>query len=216
MRLENRLILALDMTDPKRAVELAGSVGPHVDAVKAGWALFLSGGADLMRELAGLGYLLADMRTAEIPNTTRLIVEQVAALGASGIITQGFVGEDSVRAAVEAAGRSEVFVITEMSHPGGAQFTALHAEEMARMAVRAGAAGIVAPATRPERVRALRAIIGRKQILAPGVGAQGGKASEAIAAGADAVIVGRAIYEAANPAAAARAIATEIRSVVSR
>ena len=75
---------------------------------------------------------------------------------------------------------------------------------------------IVAPATRPERVSALRAIIGRKQILAPGVGVQGGKASEAIAAGADAVIVGRAIYEAANPAAAATAIATEIRSVVSR
>src|SRR5881296_1269674 len=70
--------------------------------------------------------------------------------------------------------------------------------------------------TRPERVSALRAIIGRKQILAPGVGAQGGKASEAIVAGADAVIVGRAIYEAANPAAAATAIATEIRSVVSR
>ena len=65
-------------------------------------------------------------------------------------------------------------------------------------------------------VSALRAIIGRKQILAPGVGAQGGKASEAIVAGADAVIVGRAIYEAANPAAAASAIATEIRSVVSR
>jgi len=197
MRLGHRVILALDVTDPSRARSIARAVKSDVDAIKVGWATLLSGGTELIRELAGLGYLLADMRTAEIPNTTRLIVEQVAALGASGIVTQGFVGEDSVRAAVDAAGRAEVFVITEMSHPGGAQFTAPHAEEMARISVRAGAAGIVAPATRPDRVRA---------------GAQGGKATDAIAAGADAVIVGRAIYDAKDPAAAARAIGDEIRS----
>jgi len=126
------------------------------------------------------------------------------------------VGEDSIRAAVEAAGEADVFVITEMSHPGGARFTAPHAEEMARMAIQAGAAGIVAPATRPDRVKALRAIVGSRLILAPGVGAQGGKASDAIAAGADAVIVGRAIYEAKDPAKAAREIAAEIRSTVPR
>ncbi len=121
-------------------------------------------------------------------------------------------GEDSVRAAVEAAPGKDVFVITEMSHPGGTQFTAPHAEEMARLAVRAGAAGIVAPATRPERVRTLRGIVGDRLILSPGVGAQGGKASDAIRAGADAVIVGRAIYEAADPASAATAIAREIET----
>ena len=212
MRLGHRVILALDVTDSSRARSIARAVKSDVDAIKVGWATLLSGGTELIRELAGLGYLLADMRTAEIPNTTRLIVEQVAALGASGIVTQGFVGEDSVRAAVDAAGRAEVFVITEMSHPGGAQFTAPHAEEMARISVRAGAAGIVAPATRPDRVRALRAIVGSRLILAPGVGAQGGKATDAIAAGADAVIVGRAIYDAKDPAAAARAIGDGIRS----
>src|SRR5207245_1890975 len=84
--------------------------------------------------------------------------------------------------------------------------------EVARVAVRAGAAGIVAPATRPERLKALRAIIGSRLILSPGVGAQGGNAREAIAAGADAVIVGRAIYEAADPIAAAQGVANEIRS----
>ena len=62
-------------------------------------------------------------------------------------------------------------------------------------------------------MKALRAIVGSKLILTPGVGAQGGRASEAIAAGADAVIVGRAICEAKDPAKAARAIADEIRSV---
>ena len=212
MRLRHRTILALDVTDPDRARSVARAVAGDVDAIKIGWALLLSGGRDLIKEVASLGYFLCDFRTSEIPNTTRLIVEQVAALGASGVITQGFVGEDSVRAAVDAAGDAEVFVITEMSHPGGAQFTAPHSEEIARIAVRAGAAGIVAPATRPARVRALRAIVGSRLILAPGVGAQGGTASEAIAAGADAVIVGRSIYEAADPREAARGIAAEIRA----
>jgi orotidine-5'-phosphate decarboxylase len=211
MRLEHRLILALDVVEPEAAMSVAKAVHGEVDAIKVGWALFLSGGRGIFRDLARLGYLLADLRTAEIPNTTRLIVEQVAQMGASGIITQGFVGEDSVRAAVEAAGRAEVFVITEMSHPGGAEFTAPHGEEMARLAVRAGAAGIVAPATRPERVKRLREIVGTKLILAPGVGAQGGKAAEAIRAGADAVIVGRSIYGSKDPRASAEAIAQEIR-----
>lgn len=212
MRLDRRLILALDLVDPGPAMTVAKAVREEVDAIKVGWALFLSGGREIFREIAHLGYLLADLRTAEIPNTTRLIVDQVAKMGASGIITQGFVGEDSVRAAVEAAGRAEVFVITEMSHPGGAEFTAPHAEEIARIAVRAGAAGIVAPATRPERVKHLREIVGDKLILAPGVGVQGGKAGDAIRAGADAVIVGRAIYEADDPASAAAAIARDIRA----
>ena len=216
MRLDRRLILALDLVDPGAAISVAKAVHREVDAIKVGWALFLSGGRDVFRDLARLGYLLADLRTAEIPNTTRLIVDQVVKMGASGIITQGFVGEDSVRAAVEAAGRAEVFVITEMSHPGGAEFTAPHAEEIARLAVRAGAAGIVAPATRPERLKALREIIGARLILSPGVGAQGGNAREAIAAGADAVIVGRAIYEAADPIAAAKGVANELRSVAPR
>jgi orotidine-5'-phosphate decarboxylase len=114
---------------------------------------------------------------------------------------------------VDAAKGADVFVVTELSHPGGQDYTAKLAEDFARLAVRAGAAGIIAPATRPDRVKALRSIVGPRLILAPGVGAQGGKASDAIAAGADAIIVGRAIYEAKDPAKAARGIADEIRSV---
>ena len=216
MRLDHRLIVALDVTDPKRAVDLAASVRPHVDAVKVGWPLVLAGGLDVLRTLAKSGYVLCDFKIADIPNTNRLIVEQAVDAGASGIICHGFVGEDSVRACIHASGGKDVFVVVEMSHPGGVEYTAKHAEDLASLATRANATGIIAPATRPERVRALRAIIGRKQILAPGVGAQGGKASEAIAAGADAVIVGRAIYEAKDPGKAAGEIADEIRSILPR
>jgi orotidine-5'-phosphate decarboxylase len=213
MRLDRRLILALDVTDVGRARSLAKTVAGEVDAIKVNWPLALAGGLDLIRALSSIGYVLCDFKIADIPNTSRLIVELATSAGAAGVICHGFAGEDSVRSCVEAAKGAEVFVLTELSHPGGLEYTAKFADDFARLAVRAGAAGIIAPATRPERVKALRAIVGSKLILAPGVGAQGGKAADAIRAGADAVIVGRAIYEARDPAQAARELATEIRRV---
>jgi len=213
MRLRHRLILALDVPDVKGARSVAQAVQGHVDGIKVNWPLVLSTGVGIVRELADLGYVLCDFKIADIPHTSRLIVEQAVRAGASGVICHAFAGEDSVRACVDAAGSADVFVVTELSHPGGQEFMTTFAEKFARIAVRAGAAGIIAPATRPERIRVLRGIIGVRLILAPGVGAQGGKASDAIAAGADAVIVGRTIYEAKDPAAAARAIGDEIRSV---
>ena len=211
MRLQHRIVAAIDATDVDRARGVAEALSGHVDALKVNWPLVLAAGPDIVREFAASGYVLCDFKIADIPNTNRLIVEQAMARGASGIICHAFAGEDSVRACVEAAKGAEVFVVTELSHPGGEEFTAKHAEDFARLAVRAGAAGIIAPATRPERVKLMRGLVGDKLILAPGVGAQGGKPADAIRAGADAVIVGRALYEAADPAKAAEAIAREIR-----
>jgi orotidine-5'-phosphate decarboxylase len=212
MRLRHRLIVALDLPDADRARALAQEVRGTVDAIKVNWPLVLAAGPGIVRDLSDLAYVLCDFKVADIPNTNRLIVEQAVRAGASGVICHGFPGEDSVRACVEAAGPADVFVVTEMSHPGGQEYTAKFAEDFARLAVRTGAAGIIAPATRPDRVKALRGIVGTRLILAPGVGAQGAKTSDAIAAGADAVIVGRAIYEAKDPGRTARAIADEIRS----
>lgn len=213
MRIRHRLILALDVTDADRARSLAKAAQGHVDAIKVNWPLVLGSEPGLIRTLSGSDYVLADFKVADIPNTNRLIVEHAVRAGASGVICHAFAGEDSVRACVEAAGGADVFVVTEMSHPGGREYTAKFAEEFARLAVRAGAAGIIAPATRPDRIRVLREIVGQKRILAPGVGAQGGKAAESIAAGADAIIVGRAVYEAKDPAAAVRDLAEELRSI---
>lgn len=212
MRLRHRLLVALDVPNADRARAIAKAVWGHVDGIKVNWPLVLSAGVGIIGELSELGYVLGDFKIADIPNTNRLIVEHAVRAGVSGIICHGFAGEDSVRACVEAAGPADVFVVTEMSHPGGQEYTAKFAEDFTRLAIRAGAAGIIAPATRPERVRVLRKLVGSRLILAPGVGAQGGKASDAIKAGADAVIVGRAIYEARDPASAAREFAEEIRS----
>lgn len=211
MRKETGLILALDVTSPELAVRIARDAADFLDAIKVNYPLVLSCGMQIVTDLAEIREVICDFKVADIPNTNRLIVEQAFLHGASGVIVQGFVGEDSVRACVEAAG-GEVFVVTEMSHPGGQLYTAPIAEELALMAVRVGASGIIAPATRPQRIKRLREIVQDLAILTPGVGAQGGYASSSIKAGADYVIVGRSVYNSPNPRRSAKKIAEEIQS----
>jgi len=211
MEKNSRVILALDVTSRADAMRVVEAVVDHVDAIKINWPLILAAGPDIIRDMSKVKAVICDMKIADIPNTNRLIVEQAMGRGASAVIAHGFTGDDSVKACVDAA-KGQVYVVTEMSHPGGKQFTAPVADRLAALAKSAGARGIVAPATRPERIAALRGIIGGLEIISPGVGAQGGRASDALRAGADYIIVGRAIYEAADPKAAAMAIAEEART----
>jgi len=210
MQKQNRIILALDVTSRSDAMRVVNAVKDHVDAIKINWPLIMAAGPDIIREMSEVKDVICDMKIADIPNTNRLIVEQAMSRGASAVIAHGFTGDDSVRACVEAA-KGQVFVVTEMSHPGGKQFTAPIADKLAALAKAAGARGIVAPATRPERIADLRKIVGNLEIISPGVGAQGGKASDALKAGADYIIVGRAIYESKDPAASAKALADEVK-----
>jgi orotidine-5'-phosphate decarboxylase len=204
----------LDETNGKKAMAVAEAVEGLVDAIKINWPLVLATSPMVISDLARLGDVICDFKIADIPNTNRLIVEQAIRLGASGVIVHGFTGSDSVQAAVDAADGRDVYVVTEMSHPGGKEFTAPHADEIAAIAVRCGASGIIAPATRPERIRHLRNLVGDLKILSPGVGAQGGKASDAVRMGADYVIVGRTIYAAPDPRAAAQAMVEEVREAL--
>ena len=210
MRSRTRLILALDVTEESKALRLAADTRDYVDAFKVNYPLVLARGMGVVEKLAKTGDVICDFKVADIPNTNRLIVDQVFRHHAKGVIVHGFVGEDSVRACVDATKGGDVFVVAEMSHPGAETWNAPIADDLARLAVTVGAAGIVAPATRPERVKHLRGIVGDRLILAPGVGAQGGTPADPIAAGADYIIVGRAIYDAANPRAEAEKITREI------
>ena len=210
MQKKTRIILALDVTSRADALRVVEAVKDYVDAVKIGWPLILAVGPDIIGEIAKCKDVICDMKIADIPNTNRLIVEQAMKRGASAVIAHGFTGDDSVKACIDAA-KGQVFVLTEMSHPGAKQFTAPVADKLAALAKSVGARGIVAPATRPERVAELRKIVGNLEIISPGVGAQGGRASDALKAGADYIIVGRAIYEAPDPKAAAKALADEVK-----
>ncbi|MBE6514824.1 MAG: orotidine-5'-phosphate decarboxylase [Candidatus Methanomethylophilaceae archaeon] len=214
MRMDSRLVLALDETDAEKALGVARSVSDIVDAIKINWPLVVSAGPEMITRLSEYSEVICDFKVADIPNTVRLIVEGSVARGASAVIVHAFTGDDSLRAAVEAAGDAEIYAVTEMSHPGAKLFTAQHAEEMARLGVECGASGFIAPATRPDRIRAIRAIVGDRKILSPGVGAQGGSAADAIRAGATYAIVGRAIYGSDDPRKAAEAYADDIRSAL--
>ena len=214
MKMDSRLVLALDETDGKKALAIAESVGDIVDAIKINWPLVLSEGPQMITKLSEMSDVICDFKVADIPNTVRLIVENAVSRGASAVIVHAFTGDDSLKAAVEAAGDAEIYAVTEMSHPGGKMFTAKHAEEMAKLGVECGVKGFIAPATRPERIADIRKIIGDLKILSPGVGAQGGKASDAIKAGATYAIVGRAIYGSDDPRKAAETFAEDIRTVL--
>ncbi|MFA5311947.1 MAG: orotidine-5'-phosphate decarboxylase [Methanomassiliicoccales archaeon] len=215
MRCDTRLILALDETDGAKAMRIADDVVGLVDAIKINWPLVLSTSPQMITELSKRAPVICDFKVADIPNTARLIVEQAVARGASGVIVHAFPGSDSVRAAVEASKGMDIYVVTEMSHPGGMEFTAPNADRLARIAVDSGAAGVIAPATRPERIAHIREIIGDLRILSPGVGVQGGSASDALRNGADYIIVGRAIYGAPDARKAAEALVDEAMDALS-
>jgi len=178
----------------------------YFDAIKIGYPLILSAGLGIVTEISALAPVIADLKVADIPNTNRLICQTVLDAGASGIIAQAFPGKDSLQACAKSAAEhgADLFVVTEMSHPGAELFLAPLAEKMARLAVEVGAAGVVAPATRPDRIRQIRCIIGERIIISPGVGAQGGSADAALQASANYLIVGRSVYEAEDPVLSAK------------
>ena len=208
------LILALDVTVKKKALAIAHACAPHLDAIKLGYPLILSCGLSLAQDLEDEGLpIIADFKVADIPNTNRLIAEQVFDAGFSAIICHGFTGKDAVQVCVDTASDygGACFVVAEMSHPGATEFfTRDIPERIARLAIDCGADGIIAPATRPERIHALRTIVGNRKILSPGIGVQGGDA-DAVATLVDGIIVGRAIYDTDNPGESAERFA-RIRS----
>jgi orotidine-5'-phosphate decarboxylase len=206
MKKDTRLILALDVTNRDKALSLALQLKDYFDAIKIGYPLILSAGLGIVTEISAFAPVIADLKVADTPNTNRLICQAVLDAGARGIIAQAFPGKDSLQACATSAADhgADLFVVTEMSHPGAELFMAPLAEKMARLAVEVGAAGVVAPATRPDRISRIRSIIGELIIISPGVGAQGGSAGAALQAGANYLIVGRSVYEAEDPVLSAK------------
>lgn len=203
------LILALDVKERERALNIAAACAPYIDGIKVGYPLVLTAGLAIARDLHPLGLpLIADFKVADIPATNRLICGEVFSAGFDSVIAHGFIGGDAVLACVETAHENggKCFIVAEMSHPGAVEFIQKVAERIALLAVQCDADGIIAPATRPERIGKLREVVGSKLIYAPGIGVQGGEMGK-IAQLVDGVIVGRTIYEAHDPAAAARTLA---------
>ncbi len=203
------IVLALDVAERDEAFRLLDGVAGMVDVIKFNYPLVLAAGLDIITEV-GKRYgkpVLADFKVADVPVTNNRIIRLAAEAGAAGIMVHGFIGIDALRSALEAAGELKVFIVTQLTNPGGLEFTARFTEEFAEIAAFLDAAGVQAPGNRPEVVKKVREIVGPElMIVCCGIGAQGGKFGGAIGAGADFEIVGRAIYQSPDPVRAAAGV----------
>ena len=210
----SRIILALDVYEREEALKIARETKDYLWAIKINWPLILGSGLSIVKELKEETKLpiIGDFKVADIPNTNRLIAKKAFEAGVDYIIVHGFVGRDSVEAVME---EGKAIIVVEMSHEGAKQFIQPITDELIELTNELNPFGVIAPATRPERVRDIRKKLDRSiKILTPGVGAQGGKALEALKAGADYIIIGRSIYKSDNPRESVKVIWEEIENGV--
>ena len=205
----------MDLMDLKEAERVCESINEYIDTIKIGYPLTLAEG------LSTIGFfkdnfdykVICDYKVADIPATNEKIANQTFDAGADAIICHGFVGSDSVDACKTSAEDhgGEVFLLTEMSHPGAIKFLQPNADEIARMGVEMGITNYVAPSTRPERLSEIRDIVGKEAfMISPGVGTQGGDPRETLKY-SNALIIGRSIYNAEDPEKATKDIVDSIQ-----
>ena len=215
MDVKNNIILAMDLMDLKEAERVCESINEYIDTIKIGYPLTLAEG------LSTIGFfkdnfdykVICDYKVADIPATNEKIANQTFDAGADAIICHGFVGSDSVDACKTSAEDhgGEIFLLTEMSHPGAIKFLQPNADEIARMGVEMGITNYVAPSTRPKSLSEIRDIVGKDAfMISPGVGTQGGDPRETLKY-SNALIIGRSIYNAEDPEKATKDIVDSIQ-----
>lgn len=213
MKVKNNIILALDVMDMDEAITICDKVKGQIDTIKIGYPLTLAVGIEcinILKEQFNF-QVICDYKVADIDATNDKIADITYSNGADGLICHGFVGEDSVQACLDKANEynRELFLLTEMSHPGARKFLQPVAEDIAQLGVDLNIKNYVAPATRPDRLKTIRNIVGKDAyIISPGVGTQGGSAKETLKI-SDAVIVGRSIYTSDDPEKAVKDILTK-------
>lgn len=233
MRPEDRLIVALDVSSAAEAQKVVRGLGAAVSTYKVGNQLFTAEGPGVVRELVGSGKkVFLDLKFHDIPNTVAGGVRSASALGVSMLTVHAAGGSAMLRAAVDAAKQASkppiilaVTVLTSLSdadlqETGVAARTLDHALVLATLARNCGCGGVVAS---PHEATVIRQNLGAGfVIVTPGIRPAGsGKGdqsrvntpAEAIAAGADYLVVGRPITDAKDPAKAARQIVSDIGAV---
>src|SRR5690606_22158566 len=126
MKVKNKIILAMDLTQQEAAMQVLTDITGETDTIKIGYPLVLSQGLQSITTIKeNFKYkVIADFKVADIPETNRKIADLTFSAGADAVIVHGFVGQDSVQACQQSAKEygKDIFLLTEMSHPGAEQF----------------------------------------------------------------------------------------------
>ena len=229
MQADDRLIVALDLPDAVSGLDLAGRLGDAVSFYKIGLGMLTGGGLALAQELkdAHGKRIFLDMKLFDIGATVEAAVRGLARFDLDFLTVHG--DPHVVRAAREGAGASgmkilAVTILTSLDRgdlneaclkPGA---VADLVQERGGRALAAGADGVIASPQEAVAIRALPEAAGRL-IVTPGVRPAGADRGDqkrtatpgaAVAAGADHIVVGRPVWQAADPRQAAQEILMEL------
>ena len=213
----NRLAIALDVDDLVEAIRIAREVRPWFGVAKVGLELFSAAGPDAVVEMTNIGYrVFLDLKLHDIPTTVRRAAQVIAAVGASYVTMHAAGGRAMLRAGVEglahgAAGAGTetpvALAVTVLTSDGEAPPHVLGARVKA--ALETGCGGIVCATA---DVREARQLAPRLITVVPGIRPAGVSRDDqvrastpqaALAAGADLLVVGRAVTAAADRSKAA-------------
>ncbi|HXZ21777.1 MAG TPA: orotidine-5'-phosphate decarboxylase [Pseudolabrys sp.] len=227
-----RLIVALDVPSVKAAEAMVARLGESVWFYKIGYQLAFAGGLPFAAGLIAAGkQVFLDLKLHDIGNTVAKGVESVAQLGATFLTVHAY--PQTMKAAVEGKQGStlRILAVTVLTSYDDADLAAagyeMNVKELAAArAAQARDTGIDGLVCAAEEAAALRDIVGPGMVLVtPGIRPAGSATGDqkrimtparAIEAGADYLVVGRPVLEAANPKAAADAIVAEIENTKGR
>lgn len=226
------LILVLDAQSPRDVTPVLRPLEGTVRWVKVGLEMYTACGPDAVREIAGMGFnVFLDLKLHDIPNTVAKAVEAAAKLPIRMLTLHTGGGREMMQWAVKAQQQHApnllllgVTVLTSMSAPGLAETGVADSPEkqvvrLGQLAADSGLRGLVCS---PLELAPLRAVLpANVALVTPGIRPRDAKAddqtrvmtpAEAARAGANFIVVGRPIFKAPDPAAAARAILAELGS----
>jgi orotidine-5'-phosphate decarboxylase len=207
---------------------MVARLGDSVSFYKIGMELTYAGGLPLAERLVASGKkVFIDLKLHDIPNTVERATRQIAKLGASFLTVHAY--PQSMKAALAGAAGSSLKLlgVTVMTSYDDADLVAAGyaftvKELVARRALQARDAGMPGLILSPEEVESIRALVGPgMSLVTPGIRPAGSAVGDqkrimtpalAIAGGADHIVVGRPVTEAADPAAVAEQIVADIAS----
>jgi orotidine-5'-phosphate decarboxylase len=226
MQARDRLIVAVDLSSREDILSLVDELRGTVGCFKIGLQAFVANGPDIVREIVRSGEkVFLDLKIHDIPNTARHAVAEAVSLCAHFVTVHAAGGSEMLRACADSAADTLVLGVTvltslddeELRRIGFVDPPLETALGLARLAKSSGLRGVVAS---PLEVHAIRTSCGEGfVIVTPGIRPAGSDADdqrrtltpgEAIATGADYIVVGRPITGAGDRRAAAERIVEEI------